>query len=314
MARYAKGVRAKAQSQREHERPTATAKGLDESAARQEIADELKSKVEYEWIPLGSQEPIRLSLHDVHNYLVVKTKTGQTADAQDLKRFLEFCRSNRLNPYVKDAWLVGYDVWSKGDERRVVGKKFETITAYQALAKRAEADANYDGIEAGVIVQMQPNDDEERATGCYISPGDRLVGAWAVGFRKDRSHPYEMTINLNVFIQVDFKNRPMGRWAVDPAGQLVKCAKAAVLREMYPSATGAMYIAEEMSDEGPTLRQLQEVGMKPAAKTEPVVEPDASDVLDDVEDDDAPQEDEYSEEYDEPDDDDGMDDLEARFA
>lgn len=141
------------------------------------------------------------------------------------------CQSRELNPWVGDCWLLGYDTRD--------GAKFELITSYQALLKRAEAHSQYNGLEGGIVVQDKNGEVVERV-GAFDMPGDTILGGWARAHRKDHAMPHHGSVKLSVY------DSGMSRWKVDPGGMIVKVAKAAVLRESFPNTVGGMYLRDEM--------------------------------------------------------------------
>ena len=153
-------------------------------------------------------------------------------------RFVMLCRARQLDPWVGDGFLIGYDAKD--------GPQFSLITSFQALLKRAELHSAFDGLEAGVVIQTKKG--IEHREGELVLGGETVVGAWAIAFRKDRSHNPRHTINMAAY------NKGHGIWRTDPAGMLLKCAKAKAIREAFPSSTGGLYVGEEMGTiDPPTL-------------------------------------------------------------
>lgn len=185
---------------------------------------------EVKYIPFGEQREIALTMSHVDQWIQVRTKKGLSAAKADIIKFVKMCEAQLLNPWTGDAFLVGFDTEQ--------GPRFQLLVAYKALAKRAEANENYDGIEAGIIVES--NGDIISRVGAFPHPGDELVGAWARCHRKDRSHPFEARIKRASY------DKRRSRWKDDPEGMLVKVAKAATLREAFPTITGGLYVEEEL--------------------------------------------------------------------
>lgn len=182
------------------------------------------------YTPLGETETITLTLSRVKQFLCVPTRSGKMPSDEQVVKYMMLCKAQSLNPWVNDAYLVGYD--SKD------GPQFSLITAHQALLKRAEASPEFNGIESGVVV-MRDNQISERQ-GDLVLPNEVLVGGWARVHRKDRQIPSYDALSLKTF------DTGRSRWAVDPAGQIVKCAEASALRKAFPSTLAAMYCREEM--------------------------------------------------------------------
>lgn len=183
-----------------------------------------------EYVPLGETAPITLTLARVKQYLCTPTKSGKMPSDEQVIKFMMMCKAGALNPWVNDAYLVGYD----GKD----GPQFSLITSHQALLKRAEASHDYDGMESGVIV-LRDNVVTERQ-GDLVLDGETLVGAWAKVYRTDRRIPSYDAINLKNY------DKQRSLWNSDKAGMIVKCAEASAMRKAFPSSLAALYCREEM--------------------------------------------------------------------
>ncbi len=182
-----------------------------------------------EYIPFHEREAIRLSIGIVRNWLVTPTKSGALPTDSQCMRFIMLCKARQLNPYVGDAYLVGYD--SDRD-----GPQFTLITAHQALLKRAEVHPEYDGMESGVMVRRKGQTLD--LEGDYFEDGDIILGAWAAVHFRNRRCPMRDRVKLSVY------NTQRSRWKADPAGMIVKVAEASCLRRAFPTTLGGMFLTE----------------------------------------------------------------------
>ncbi|MBU2072721.1 MAG: phage recombination protein Bet, partial [Gammaproteobacteria bacterium] len=172
---------------------------------------------------------IKLSIGIVRNQLTKPTRSGAVPGDQDVIKYMMLCKTQKLNPWASDAFLVGYDGKN--------GPEFSLIQSHASLLKKAEANPQYDGLESGVIVKR--GDDLIELTGAFKDDKDILMGGWCKVHRKDRRIPAYRRIKLAAFD----KNRSL--WLDMKEGMITKCAEAAGLREAFPnSITG--YIHEEM--------------------------------------------------------------------
>jgi phage recombination protein Bet len=187
---------------------------------------------ELTFVPLGETEGIKLSVNMVRRYLTTPTKSGATPTDSDVMKFMMLCKARELNPWVGDAYLVGYD----GKD----GPVFSLITAVQALFKRAESSLFFSGIESGVILKL-PSGELEYRQGDFYGDKEVLLGGWARCFRKDCEVPFYDALKLTTY------NTGRSQWAKDPAGMIVKCAEASALRKAFPTQAGGLYTREEMS-------------------------------------------------------------------
>lgn len=183
-----------------------------------------------QYTPLAERDPIVLTIASVMNNVAIHTKKGYKPTVADVVKFMMLCKSRALNPFVGDAYLIGYD--SERD-----GPTFQLITAIQALRKRAELNPQYEGCERGVIVTR--GDDMIERVGTMTLKGETLVGGWAKAYRQGYRVPFYETVKLSTY------STGRSRWAKDPEGMIVKCAEAASLRRGFPSDVGGLYVAEE---------------------------------------------------------------------
>jgi phage recombination protein Bet len=189
-----------------------------------------------EYVPFLSEQSIMLTPRMVIRFMCKPTKSGKRATMEQALHFCMLCKARGLNPWEGDAYIVGYDTKD--------GPEFSLITAHQAFLKRAEVHPEYDGMQSGVIVQR--GDDVREEEGDFFLDGDMLLGGWARVLFKTRSTPVYKRLKLSTF------NKGFGRWNVDPAGMIVKCAEADGLRSAFPNSLGGMYLEDEMPERGDT--------------------------------------------------------------
>jgi len=183
------------------------------------------------FVPFGAQDAITLSAKMVQRFIAVPTKSGKLPEERDCIKFVMLCKAKRLNPFEGDAFLIGYD--SKD------GPKFSLITAHQAFLKRAEASPEFDGFESGVSVTDKDGAFIERE-GDFMFDGEKLVGAWSRVHFKNRKVPMFKRVSRKTF------DTGYSRWAIDPAGMLVKCAEADGLRSAFPTLLGGLLVEQEI--------------------------------------------------------------------
>lgn len=184
------------------------------------------------YMPLGGKAAVELTFGMVRKFLCTPTKSGKQPSDAEVVKFMMLCRARELDPWVGDAYLIGYDSQN--------GPQFSLITAVQALLKRAEISPQFDGIESGIVVQTGSG--IEHRDGALALEGESIVGGWAKIYRKDRKIPYSAVVKFQTF------NTGRSQWAKDPAGMIVKCAKAAALREAFPTQLAGLYTDDEMGE------------------------------------------------------------------
>ena len=204
---------------------------------------------------------IKLTPSIVQNYLV-----GNDAKITlpEFKMFTELCKVRKLNPFLKEAYCIKY---GSSPATIVVGK--------DVILKRAILHPQYDGKESGVITQNASGEIEER-NGCFVPPGDTLVGGWAKVYRKDHTHAEYMSVSLDEVQGKRKDGTTNATWAGKSATMVEKVAKVRALREAFVDELSGMYDAGEMNiesgipykDEFPALPEIPE--QAPTEPTEPV--------------------------------------------
>lgn len=149
----------------------------------------------------------------------------------EIAQFIELCRYNGLNPFLKEAYLVKY-VGKNGDA------KCSMIVSKETFLKRAESNPNYDGQKSGIYVQR--NGEIIKIVGTLMLQGDVLLGGWAEVYRKDQKVPVEITVSLAEY------NTGKNLWASKPATMIRKVALMQALREAFTTQLGACYEESEM--------------------------------------------------------------------
>lgn len=189
--------------------------------------------------PFMGKKEITLTANMVYKLLAKPTKTGKMPTIIQCIKFAKLCEARALDPWEGDAYLVGYDTSG--------GPEFNLITAHQAFLKRAETHPKFDGMESGVVV-ADANDALSDQPGDFLANDQTLAGGWARVHFKNRKIPTYRRLNLKTF------STGRSRWEKDPAGMIVKCAEADVLRSSFPTSLGGMYLREEFDaniDESP---------------------------------------------------------------
>ncbi len=184
--------------------------------------------------PFMGDKEVSLSVRLVLRMFAVPTKQGHTCTPEQAAIFIRLCEARGLNPFEGDAFIVGYDTRD--------GAKFNLITAFQALLKRAEIHPEYNGMECGVTLKGKdglPMDIE----GDLVPDDTTLIGGWARVHFKGRAIPTYRRVDLVKF------NKGISVWGTNPAGMIVKVAKAAALRESFPTKCGGMYLRDEYGED-----------------------------------------------------------------
>lgn len=169
-----------------------------------------------------------LSIDDIKQYIC------PAATDQEAFLFLKLCQARNLNPFLNEAYLIKY------------GDKATMTVGKEAFMRRAEAHPQFDGYEAGIIIQ---NADKtlERREGTFILKNEVLVGGWAKIYRKDRRQPFVSEVALHEY------NTGKSLWVSKPATMIRKVAIVQGKREAFPSEFSGMYDSAEMGIDNPEM-------------------------------------------------------------
>ncbi len=203
-------------------------------------------------------QEIKLTKKIVQEYIV---GTDVEITNQEFKLFTELCKVRKLNPFLREAYLIKYKAGTPA--QLVVGK--------DAILKRAVLNPNYDGIESGIIVKKEDGSVEEKQ-GTFRLGEEILVGGWARVFRKDWSHPTYSSVSFNEVAQKTGQGQLNSNWNNKGATMVEKVAKVRALRETFVEDLAGMYEAEEMQQDIPQQEEPIEVQVDVVEQHEEVKE------------------------------------------
>lgn len=214
-------------------------------------------------------ETISLSTDFIKQYLA-----GGNANVTDSEAmmFLNLCKYQHLNPFLREAYLIKY---GNAPATMVVGK--------ETFVKRARAQKDFDGFEAGLIVLDKDGNLVERQ-GSLRTPTDRILGGWAKVYIKGMRVPYYAAVEWGEYAGKDRNGNLNNMWATKGMTMIRKVALSQALREAYPEEMGGLYEPEEInsiSEELPTkpviMPGTERNGAKEAVEAE-VIEADDDEV------------------------------------
>jgi phage recombination protein Bet len=169
---------------------------------------------------------------------LVKRQFGQNrASDIEVYNFMQICLSQGLNPFLKEIHLISYQD----------GKPATIVTGKDAFTQRAEANPEFDGYKAGIIVQREK--EIIHVDGTFMLSSDVLLGGWFDGRRKDRSQSFFHTVSMEEY------DKKQSAWKIMPATMIRKVAIVQGLRELFPTTLAGLYDASEM---GVTVDQKDE--------------------------------------------------------
>lgn len=175
-----------------------------------------------------------LTADTVRNYL---TSGNSKATDQDVLMFIELCKAQKLNPFVRDAYLVKF---GSQPAQIIVGK--------DVFIKRASENPNFDGMKAGIVV-LDKNGEIKEREGALKLPGETLVGGWCEVHLKDKGFPVKSVVSFEEYAQKKNDGTLNSMWSTKGATMIRKVAQSQVLREAFPNELRGLYQQEEMGTE-----------------------------------------------------------------
>lgn len=171
---------------------------------------------------------------------------------QEFKFFTELCKVRKLNPFLKEAYLIKY---GSQPAQIVVGK--------DAILKRAILHPKFNGREQGVIV-LGKNDEIIERQGTFKLPTETLVGGWARVYRKDWEHPTYISVSFDEVKQSKSNGELNSNWKTKGATMVEKVALVRALRETFAEDLAGMIDADEVWDNEPRKSQTPVTAQKDA--------------------------------------------------
>lgn len=207
-------------------------------AVQNTLAPKKETKIKNEIVFNANGIQVRLTPDTVKNYLVSGDKDKVTM--QEVVMFMNLCKFNGLNPWLKEAHLIKY-----GNEPATI------VAGKDAFTKRAEGNPNFDGYKAGLILTDENMEEITYREGSFKLPNEVLVGGYAEVYRKDRDHSYRAEVTFEEYAGRKKDGTLNRQWASKPTTMIRKVALVQALREAFPGTLGGMYSPEEQGVEEP---------------------------------------------------------------
>ncbi len=165
---------------------------------------------------------------------IVKRYINQYVTDQEAMFFLQLCKAQNLNPFLREAHLIKYS--PNEPATMVVGK--------ETFLKRAVKIQGYKGFRAGVVV-INLSGEAEYREGALVIEGEKLIGGWAEVYIQDKAN-VKSIVSMSEYVRKKRDGTPNRSWAEMPATMIRKVALVQALREAFPEEFGGMYSPEEM--------------------------------------------------------------------
>lgn len=190
---------------------------------------------------------IELTAEIVKKYLV--SGKPELITIQELVYFLNICKARRLNPLVKDCYLVKYDQ-----------SPAAIITSIDFYRKQARAQQDNKGWQKGLILWDEKEKQQLRTNGIMV-PGYQLIGAWFKAKPAGWEVDFDLEVNLSGYIKKTRDGNPTQFWSKEnQPSQIMKVAEAQGLRTVWPGLFQNIYEESEMPDPGQISSGVIDVG------------------------------------------------------
>ncbi len=178
------------------------------------------------------EETVKISASIIRNYLV---NGGGNVTDQEVAMFLNLCRFQHLNPFLREAYLIKF-----GNQPATI------VTGKEAITKRAMRNPKYAGQQAGIVIFHEESGELEHRPGALLMKGEQLIGGWAKVYVKGYDVPIEAVVSFDEYVGVTKDGAINSQWSKKPATMIRKVALVQALREAFPEDLGGMYASEEV--------------------------------------------------------------------
>lgn len=180
---------------------------------------------------------VKLSSEIIRQYLV---PSGTEVSDQEVYLFLELCKAQKLNPFLREVYLVKYG-----------SAPASMVTGKEVFTKRAMKHPMFAGLEAGITI-IDASGNMIRREGSLSLTGERLMGGWAKVYLKGYTVPMFDEVALQEYMgkryDKDTKSYvPTKMWLEKPATMIRKVAIVHALREAFPESFEGLYSQEEIN-------------------------------------------------------------------
>jgi len=169
-------------------------------------------------------ESVKLSPTIVKDYLT----NGKEITMPEFKMFTELCKTRKLNPFLKEAYIIKYG-----------NSPAQIVTGKDAILKRAINHNDFNGRQQGIIIVDEDGGVVYR-NGTFKLKKETLVGGWAKVYRKNWEHPTEVTVSFDEVAQRKTGGELNSNWASKGATMVEKVALVRALRETFVEEIGGM--------------------------------------------------------------------------
>lgn len=175
-----------------------------------------------------------ITAQDVTNYLC------PDASPQEVALFLKVCQAESLNPFAHEVYLIKFDKT----------KPAQIVISVDTFLKAAEASEQFDGFEAGIILQDTGGELEFREGSFLLNEEKgKLCGGWGKVYRRDCEKPFYSAVTLEGYRKYTRDGRPTEFWADKKCPDMIrKVAISHAFKEAFPSRLTTLYTEAEFEE------------------------------------------------------------------
>jgi phage recombination protein Bet len=169
------------------------------------------------------------------NENIIKRYICPQATEQEIYMFLQLCKAQHLNPFLREAYLIKYGT-----------QPASIVTGKDVFIKRARTITAYRGFRGGVVITNSKGEIQYREGGLLLK-GENLVGGWAEVFRSDSDAPIRSEVAFDEYAGKKGDGTLNRQWSEKPATMIRKVAVVQAHREAFPDQFEGMYAPEELN-------------------------------------------------------------------
>lgn len=178
-------------------------------------------------------QKLALTFETVKKYLAVGHPEFLTE--QEVVYFLNICRARKLNPFIKDCYLIKY---TKSEPAAI-------IVSIDFFRKRAKAQRDCRGWKKGVIVSTK--DGQIKYTNGLVQKDETLLGGWFEAKPAGWDEPFRLEVNLDGYIKRTREGEITQFWQPEKQPTMImKVAESQGLRTLWPDEFQQLYTQEEV--------------------------------------------------------------------
>lgn len=186
----------------------------------------------------------------------VKERLCPNIEDKELALVMALCQAQKLNPFTKDVYIIKYGT-----------SPASIVTSKEVFTKRAQANPNFEGYQAGLTF-LTPDNQIIQREGSMPVAGWELLGGWCKVYVKGYRVP--------IYDEVSFKEYSTGKsnWSKMPGTMIRKVALCHALREAFPDDFQGLYGSEEMGKAGETVADIEYGTSEPVTVAQEYIEPE----------------------------------------